>query len=105
MLKHKVYLAKLNNLPKHYGAGPPEERGPMQLHRLHRLRNGPGVWYGLRSSKSESEQWVWCINIETGSTRTQTIPDASEKDVTLRSQTHALKKRTGRVPCAYNFTL
>jgi len=25
------------------------------------------VWYGRRSSKSESEQWVWCINIETGS--------------------------------------
>ena len=25
------------------------------------------VWYGLRSSKSESEQWVWCVNIETGS--------------------------------------
>ena len=23
--------------------------------------------YGLRSSKSESEQWVWCVNIETGS--------------------------------------
>jgi len=25
------------------------------------------VWYGLRSSKSESEQWVWYVNIETGS--------------------------------------
>jgi len=32
------------------------------------------VWYGLRSSRSESEQWVWCVNIETGSTRMQTIP-------------------------------
>jgi len=27
-------LAKMNNLPKHHGAGPPEARGPMQLHRL-----------------------------------------------------------------------
>jgi len=25
------------------------------------------VWYGLRSSRSESEQWVWCVNIEAGS--------------------------------------
>ena len=33
----------------------------------------------------------------------QTIPDALEKDVTSRNQTHALKKRTGRMPCAYSF--
>jgi len=38
-------------------------------------------------------------------TRTQTIPDASEKDVTLRSQTHAPKKRAGRLPCASSLTL
>jgi len=25
---------KKNNLPKHHGVGPPEARGPMQLHRL-----------------------------------------------------------------------
>jgi len=25
---------KMNNLLKHHGAGPPEARGPMQLHRL-----------------------------------------------------------------------
>jgi len=28
------------------------------------------VWYGLRSSRSDSKQWVWCVNIETSSTRT-----------------------------------
>ena len=33
---------KMNILPKHHGAGPPEARGPMQLHRLHRLKAGPG---------------------------------------------------------------
>jgi len=33
-LGFKVYLAKVNNLPKHHGAGPPEARDPMQLHRL-----------------------------------------------------------------------
>jgi len=38
----KVYLAKMNNLPKHHGAGPPEVRGPVQLHCLHRLKAGPG---------------------------------------------------------------
>jgi len=32
----------------------------------------------------------------------QTIPDASEKEVTLRNQTHALKKR---MPCASSFVL
>ena len=32
---------KMNNLPKHHGAGPSEVRGPMQLHRLHRLNAGP----------------------------------------------------------------
>ena len=31
----------MDNLPKHHGAGPPEARGPMQLHRLHRLKAGP----------------------------------------------------------------
>jgi len=33
----------MNNLPKHHGAGPTEARGPMQLHRLHRLKAGPGT--------------------------------------------------------------
>ena len=33
ILKRKLYLAKMNNLPRHQGAGPPEGRGPMQLHR------------------------------------------------------------------------
>jgi len=32
---------KMNNLPKHHGAGSPEARGPMQLHRSHRLKAGP----------------------------------------------------------------
>jgi len=31
----------MNNLPKHHGAGPPEARGPMQLHRL---KAGPGYY-------------------------------------------------------------
>jgi len=35
------YLAKINNLPKRHGVGPPEGRGPMQPHRLHRLKAGP----------------------------------------------------------------
>jgi len=30
---------KMNNLPKHHGAGLPEALGPMQLHRL---KAGPG---------------------------------------------------------------
>jgi len=32
---------KINKLTKHHGAGPPDTRGPMQLHRLHRLEAGP----------------------------------------------------------------
>jgi len=47
-------------------------------------------------------QWVWCVNIETVSTRTQTIPDASKKDATSRNQTHAPEKRRGRMPCAHS---
>jgi len=35
---------EMNNLPKHHGAGPPEARRPMQLHRLHRLKAGPGCY-------------------------------------------------------------
>ena len=34
---------KMNNLPKHYGAGPPEARGPMQLHRLYWLKADPAI--------------------------------------------------------------
>jgi len=50
------------------------------------------------------EPWaVRLVHLETGSTRTQTIPDASEKDVTSRNQTHAPKKRRGPMPCAYSF--
>ena len=62
------------------------------------------VWYGLRSSRTcfyidASDSLLWLTF-----TRTQTIPDASEKDVTSRNQTHALKKRTGRMTCAYSWT-
>jgi len=35
------YLAKINNLPNHHGAGLPEARGPMQSQRLHRLKASP----------------------------------------------------------------
>jgi len=38
----KEYLAKINNLPNHHGAGSPEAWGPMQSHRLHWLKAGPG---------------------------------------------------------------
>jgi len=41
----KKYLAKINNLSNHHGAGPPEARGPMQPHRLHRLKAGPAAQY------------------------------------------------------------
>jgi len=37
----KEHVAKINNLPNHHGAGPPEARGPMQPHRLHRFKAGP----------------------------------------------------------------
>jgi len=40
------------------------------------------------SSFPNPGQWIWCVNIETGRTRTQTIADTSEKDVTSRNQTH-----------------
>jgi len=32
--------AKMNNLTKHHGAGPPEARGQMQPHRLRRFMAG-----------------------------------------------------------------
>jgi len=32
--ERKEYLEKMNNLPKRHGAGPPEARGSMQLHRF-----------------------------------------------------------------------
>jgi len=38
------------NLPKHHGAGRPEARGPMQLHRLHRLKAGPRCHLSLGNS-------------------------------------------------------
>jgi len=42
-------------------------------------------------------QRVWCVNIETGSRRTQTIPYVSLKDVTSRNQTQEPPKRRGRM--------
>jgi len=37
-----MYVAKINNLLKHHGAVPLEALGPMQLHRLHRVKAVPG---------------------------------------------------------------
>jgi len=37
----------MDNLPKHHGAGPPEAPGPMQLHRLLRLKAGPACFAGV----------------------------------------------------------
>jgi len=45
ILERKGYLEKMNNLPKLHGAGPPEARGPMQLHWLHRLKASPECGY------------------------------------------------------------
>jgi len=42
ILERKEYMAKMNNLPKHHGAGP-EARVSMQLHRLHLLKGGSAV--------------------------------------------------------------
>jgi len=33
--------------PNHHCAGPPEARGPMQLHRLHRLKAGPAYTFEI----------------------------------------------------------
>jgi len=49
-LLRKEYLAKINNLPNPHGVGPPEARGPMQLHRLHRLKAGPDPNVSLAGS-------------------------------------------------------
>jgi len=50
------------------------------------------------------ELWVWCVNIETGSSRTQTTPDPSGKDATSQNQTYACAKRTRSTqPCASSF--
>jgi len=40
ILVRKEYLAKMSNQSKRHGAGPSEARGPMQPHRLHRLKAG-----------------------------------------------------------------
>jgi len=40
ILERKAYLAKINNSLNRHGAGPPEARGPMHPHRLHRLKAG-----------------------------------------------------------------
>ena len=54
----------------------------------------------------EPGQWVWCVNIQTGSTPTKTIPDASEKDATSQNQTQACAKKTHRThPCASSLTM
>jgi len=46
----------------------------------------------------------FCSQGGLGSTRTQIITDASEKDVAPRNQKHAPKKRKGHLPCANSIT-
>jgi len=48
-------LAIIYNLSKHYGAEPPEARGPMQLHRLHRLEAGPALGHPENVGKDIGE--------------------------------------------------
>ena len=45
ILKCKLSLAKINNLPKNHDTGAPEARCPMQLHLLHWLKVGPRSKY------------------------------------------------------------
>jgi len=40
ILVRKEYLPKINNLPSRHGAGPPEVRGPILPHWLHRIKAG-----------------------------------------------------------------
>ena len=55
ILECKGYLAKVNNLPNDRGTGPPEARGPMQPHRLHRLQAGPAFETETRPETFETE--------------------------------------------------
>jgi len=75
ILVRKEYLAKINNLPNHHGAGslkargpqrrgaprgavPPEARRPMQLHRLHWLKAGPGQCHVVSEMVGERERHI-----------------------------------------------
>ena len=60
----------------------------------------PDASGGLRLSMNLLLFWRIRFTALTPFTRTQIIPDVSEKDVTSRNQKHASKKRTGRMPCA-----
>ena len=58
---------KMNNLPKHHGTGPPEARGPMQLHRLHRLKADPAcepatmkICKGMHTDGIKSMMFIKC---------------------------------------------
>jgi len=55
ILELKECLAIIYNLSKHYGAEPPEARGPMQLHRLHRLEAGPALGHPVNVGKDIGE--------------------------------------------------
>jgi len=54
----------MNNLPKHHGAGPPEAPGPIQLHRLHRLKASPvqSSQGGARISEKEGAETTASIS-------------------------------------------
>jgi len=45
------------------------------------------LWASTSHQRSfpNTEQWVWCVNIETGSTRTQTIPDGRDERTVIFS--------------------
>jgi len=59
----------MNNLPKDHGVGPPGARGPMQLHRLHRLKAGSADNYlklGFTSTEVNRDvrsQCVLCLEV------------------------------------------
>jgi len=64
VLVRKEFVEKRNNLLNHHGAGPLEARGPMQPHRLHSLKAGPGrmnigcrIWE-FHSRLGSSQCWV-----------------------------------------------
>jgi len=58
-----MQLTKMNDLPKHHGAGPPKAQDQMQLYRLHRLKAGPACCYAVQNEKDSWARHIVAYNV------------------------------------------
>jgi len=89
--------SNMNNLSKHHGARPPEARGPMQPHRLHRLKASPAAHIIMMTNTS--------LQIPKSKTGNTAFSSKNNFPIIYKPLCHVLLKTLSLISRPYNFPL